>query len=84
MTHRAVLNEEEQETMEALTDVMTTITRRWRMTQNASELASAVHVIQGFVVQHMLHRLEPESWSSWQTPPRAAFDTDPDAVTLTS
>ena len=63
-----VLDGEEQEAMDALLGVMNTITRTWDMTQNSSELASAVHVIQGFIIQHMLHRLAPEEWSGWTTP----------------
>jgi hypothetical protein len=45
--------------------VMQTITQDWGMTTNGTELGSAVHVIQGFIVQHMLHRLAPEEWSGW-------------------
>jgi hypothetical protein len=29
------------------------------------ELCAAVHVLQGFVVQHMLQRLAPAEWGSW-------------------
>jgi hypothetical protein len=53
------LNHEEQQAMDALLGVMGTITRTWDMTSNSNELAAAVHVIQGFIVQHMLHRLNP-------------------------
>lgn len=55
--------------MEALLGVMTTITRDWEMTANPGELTAAVHVIQGFIVQHMLHRLAPDAWSSWKASP---------------
>ena len=32
---------------------------------NGGELAAAVHVLQGFVVQHMLQRVEPDKWGNW-------------------
>jgi hypothetical protein len=54
--------------MDALLGVMRTITQTWGMSQNSAELASAVHVLQGFIVQHMLHRLAPEHWSAWTQP----------------
>lgn len=59
------LDAEEQAVMDALLGVMSAIRNDWGMTANASELSAAVHVIQGFVIQHMLHRLAPESWGSW-------------------
>lgn len=62
---RAILNDEEQKAMDALLEVMTTITRTWKMTANGPELASAVHTLQGFIIQHMLCRVEPDNWSSW-------------------
>jgi hypothetical protein len=64
-TTAPILDAEEQETMDALLGVMRTITQTWGMSQNSTELASAVHVLQGFIVQHMLHRLAPEHWSAW-------------------
>lgn len=33
-----------------------------------NEMAGAVHVLQGFVVQHMLQRLAPDEWGSWYEP----------------
>lgn len=59
------LDAHEQAVMDALLGVMRTITREWGMHANGSELVAAVHVVQGFIVQHMLHRLSPENWSDW-------------------
>jgi hypothetical protein len=64
-----ILDAEEQATMDSLDSVMRTITQTWGMSENSAELASAVHVIQGFIVQHMLHRLAPEHWNSWTPQP---------------
>lgn len=58
-------NEEEREASDALLNCMQIINRRWELQHNKEELAAAVHVIQGFIVQHMLNRLEPENWGSW-------------------
>lgn len=32
---------------------------------NESELAHAVHTLQGFVMVRVLNRLDPEYWSDW-------------------
>ena len=46
--------------------------RGWGLSANRSELIAAVHVIQGFVVQHMLSRVAPGQWSDWyQDAPQA-------------
>jgi hypothetical protein len=66
---RPVLDAEEQAAMDGLLDVMSTITQKWGMSQNGAELGAAIHVIQGFIVQHMLHRLAPEEWSAWTPQP---------------
>lgn len=50
--------------MDHLSAAMRTIRHDWGMVSNEHELAAAVHVIQGFVIQRMLHRLDP-SWPSW-------------------
>lgn len=69
------LNDEERAAMDDLLSVMNTITQTWGMTMNGAELGAAVHVIQGFVIQHMLHRLAPDQWSGWTT--RASTSGDP-------
>lgn len=40
---------------------------------NSEELAAAIHVLQAFVKQHVLHRLFPDEWSQWY----ALDDDDP-------
>lgn len=80
---KPVLSPEEQQAMDALLGVMNTITRTWDMTQNSGELAAAIHVVQGFIIQHMLHRLAPEDWSGWTTPVADAPEALPMSVVYT-
>jgi hypothetical protein len=61
-----MLDPEERQVMDALMTVMRTITR-WGLRANVNEMMAAIHVLQGFVVQHMLQRIEPEQWSRWFT-----------------
>lgn len=69
-----ILDADEKEAMDKLLGVMNTITRDWgllpeeRASNLRVELAGAVHVIQGFIVQHMLQRLAPEQWGVWFEP----------------
>jgi DNA modification methylase len=42
----------------------------WDLRHNGTEMVSAIHVLQGFVVQHMLQRLDAESWGNWYAPIR--------------
>lgn len=44
---------------------------------NIGEIVSAVHVMQSFVVQHMLHRRWPGEFSSWFRTSPAASSGDP-------
>ena len=37
----------------------------WKPKGNYEELGTAIHVMQGFIIQHMLHRLNPRHWNSW-------------------
>jgi hypothetical protein len=37
----------------------------WGLCTNKSELIAATHVLEGFVIQHMLHRVQPNQWSDW-------------------
>lgn len=60
-----VLNADEQEVFDSLRDVMEIVLRRWHMVSNLQEMTAAIHVLQAFAVQHMLHRLAPGSWSNW-------------------
>lgn len=60
-------DEEEAEAMEHLLAYMELVTKRWGLRTNEGELTAAIHVLQGFVIQHMLRRLAPSSWSLWYT-----------------
>lgn len=35
------------------------------LTANKHEFFMHIHGLQGFVVQHMLHRLQPDHWNAW-------------------
>ena len=59
------LDDQERAAMDELLSVMDTIQNEWGMQSNGGELASAIHVLQGFIIQHMLHRLAPDRWSGW-------------------
>ena len=62
--HWLVLDDDEHEAMGYLLEFMWKL-RKWGMTANQVEMEAAVHVLQGFVIQHMLHRLEPGRWAAW-------------------
>lgn len=57
------MNEEEQAAMNDLLALMAKV-QAWGLKANGAEMTQAIHVCQGFVIQHMLHRLEPDLWSS--------------------
>lgn len=61
-----LLNAEEQNVMDALAMLGRIITVDWGMTANQHELIAAIHVLQGFVAAHMLHRVAPDEWSDWR------------------
>ena len=58
------LNAEERVAMEDLLSALSII-QSWKLKSNQTELAAAIHVIQSFIIQHMLGRLAPEAWSNW-------------------
>jgi len=58
------LDEVEKEAMNELLRAYNKILG-WGLEHNREELTGAVHVIQSFIVQHMLHRLSPDAWSDW-------------------
>lgn len=64
ITRMKILDEEEQEVMDAIAAAYTKILGL-RLGANHHELVASVHVLQGFVVQHALHRLDPEHWNAW-------------------
>lgn len=57
------LNHDEQAAMDDLLRFMAKM-KRMGLNANVSEMIAAVHVLQGFVIQHMLARVHPD-WSSW-------------------
>lgn len=61
---RALLNESEQTAWNDVVSAMQRI-QAWGLATNESELGQAVHVIQGFITQHMLQRIEPDHWGHW-------------------
>lgn len=62
------LDDDEDWAMTRLIDVMNRIIRDWGLRYNNTELIGAVHTIQSFIVQHMLHRLNPAFWGDWYAP----------------
>lgn len=62
----AALNEQEQAVMDHILAAMQGIyDLGLKPDTNSSELASAVHVLQAFVIQHMLQRVAPGHWGEW-------------------
>ena len=37
----------------------------WGLKSYTAEMAQAIHVLQGFVDEHMLNRIAPDEWGSW-------------------
>lgn len=67
MTPDGELDPEEREMM----DLLLAFTRGlegWGLRANQAEMTAAVHVLQGFVVHHMLQRIAPQAWSGWYAP----------------
>lgn len=65
---RAVLDAEEQEVMDHINAAMKGIVDlglKMDSDNLGTELCLHVHGLQGFVVQHMLQRLEPHEWGKW-------------------
>lgn len=58
------LDETEAEAMAHMTAVHGLILS-WGLRANYDELATAIHMIQGFIMQHMLQRLAPDEFGHW-------------------
>lgn len=58
------LDAEEAEAMRLLSEFMAVL-KGWGLKANHHEMTAAIHVLQGFITQHMLHRESPDEWSSW-------------------
>jgi hypothetical protein len=58
----------EQKAWDTIIEAMVAIQEmdeRGRLAFNTDELATSIHVLQGFVKQHILWRLDPEEFSDW-------------------
>lgn len=62
------LDSEEQEAMDHLIAVRRQIFE-WYRSANVVEHTAAINQLQGFIIQHMLHRLNPEAWADWTYKP---------------
>lgn len=60
---------DEDVAMTHLLSYMKIVRQDWKMLANDAELVGAIHVLQGFIVQHMLHRLNPDLFASWVLEP---------------
>lgn len=60
---RRLLNDDEETAMARLADFMTDL-RRWGLSANEGEMTAAVHVLQGFVIQHAIER-QFAGFNSW-------------------
>ena len=73
------MNDEEKKVMRLITEAMSIIVNDWQMkkdTNLGTELTIAVHAMQGFVVQHMLQRTEPDKWGEWYDMPKQTSQLD--------
>lgn len=59
------MTSDEKYVMNLLAEVHMTILNDWHLRANVEELASAMHTLQSFVKQRVLHRIDPEYWSNW-------------------
>ena len=64
MSQRAILNEEEKTALDAIAAAHRSILDLG-LKANHQELVAGIHVLQGFVIQHMLQRIEPGHWGRW-------------------
>ena len=58
------LTPEERRAMDATVEVLDAL-HDMGVKYNLDELTAAIHVLQGFVKQHVLNRLDPAYWSDW-------------------
>lgn len=62
--NQPLLNADEEDAMQHITNAVLAI-KQLGLVANEEELAAAAHVIGGFVIRHMLQRLEHQYWSLW-------------------
>lgn len=60
----AELDKDEQEVFDLLTEAWKRI-RGWGLDVNLDELDHSFHMVQLFVIQHMLQRENPKDWAIW-------------------
>lgn len=72
------LDDDESEVMALVTSAYRRI-RGWGLRTNDGEIEQAIHVIQGFIIQHMLQRLNPDQWGAWFDPNQGEGGTDSSA-----
>jgi len=68
---KSILDENELRAMLAIEDAAKAIIEmdeRGPLQYNRSELTQAVHVLQGFVTSHAMHRLSSSEFSDWWKP----------------
>jgi hypothetical protein len=62
-----LLTEEEEAAVEHLLAFMEIVKDEWGLFANHDQLVLGMHLLQQFVQQHVLHRLDPDNWSDWYT-----------------
>lgn len=55
---------EEEIASDHLLEFMKTM-KKWKLNCNQDELNQAIHILQLFIIKHMLQRLEAEGFSNW-------------------
>lgn len=61
-------SQEEEDAFRQLGEVHNLIFNRWKLKRGNNlemEFCAALHVLQGFIVQHMLQREDPGEWGEW-------------------
>ena len=60
-----MLNKDEQQLLDKLNLIHLKIMYEWNLGANNTDFIGAIHVIQHFIIQHMLARKSPEEFNSW-------------------
>lgn len=64
MNKSATLNDAERRALDAILAAGDAVLALG-LEANKHEFYMHIHGLQGFVVQHMLHRIEPNQWNAW-------------------
>lgn len=69
----------EQRAMDAISESMAAIMDLFDGTPHnwENEGIPAIHILQGFVLAHWAHRVNPEYWSDWKVPQCKARNDEP-------